>query len=147
MEVIDAFRQGHAVQGILDAMPYPQKKVAIALEFQLNERYGRVPCEYRRSFDQLLFALQNPTFGTTVYRSTGELLELALEFKDKNSTGDRVADLERHNCEVQNEDGYMSCACGSKRIVWDNRHMRSTDEGSTLFCVCRDCGSSWKKSA
>ena len=62
-------------------------------------------------------------------------------FTLKKSAPGRV---DAHLKRVKVEEGFMSCICGSKRIDWEDRHTRSADEGSTLFCKCTDCGNFWK---
>jgi len=49
--------------------------------------------------------------------------------------------------QVDEEHGYMTCSCGSKRIKWKAFHTRSADEGATLFCRCKDCGNKWRISS
>lgn len=42
------------------------------------------------------------------------------------------------------EDGFITCRCGSKKVKWTEKQMRSADEGSTVFLQCTSCGRKWK---
>lgn len=48
---------------------------------------------------------------------------------------------------LEEEEGFITCRCGSKKVKWMDKHTRSADEGSTVFLCCTQCGEQWKMSA
>lgn len=43
------------------------------------------------------------------------------------------------------EEGVNVCyKCGSKKTVSYSKQTRSADEGTTVFCMCVNCGNKWK---
>ena len=46
---------------------------------------------------------------------------------------------------VDEEGGMLRCrTCSNTDISWVSRQMRSADEPATIFCTCKNCGTSWK---
>lgn len=58
----------------------------------------------------------------------------------------------KHNRELLEEasklqlgDRWLRCRCGSTDVDFQQKQVRSADEGSTTFCICRVCGKQWKE--
>jgi DNA-directed RNA polymerase subunit M/transcription elongation factor TFIIS len=42
------------------------------------------------------------------------------------------------------EEGVNECKCGSKKTYSYTKQIRSSDEGTTVFCICVMCKNRWK---
>lgn len=138
------FRKVISSGAISASMQDPKTSIAKDLERQVFEASSGDPDEYARLLMQTMFALQHESFRE---EHKGAEFQEIMRFRDVDKSVDRVKKLEMQNEEDRKFEGYLTCSCGSKDIQWDNRQTRSTDEGYTLFCICRKCGNEWRKSA
>ena len=103
---------------------------------------------FSQSVLQVIFALSHEHFAfpqNCLYDSRQAFVFLMqFCYQETHDKNDRMMQVPARK---RAEEGYMTCRCGSKRIEWEDRHIRSADEGATLFCVCTDCGARWRISA
>jgi DNA-directed RNA polymerase subunit M/transcription elongation factor TFIIS len=121
---------------------------APALELELFELSAGDDWGYQQSLQQLLFSLSHEglSFPRNCHKDAKQALVYLLSFCD-SETRNRIDRATRIPARQKAEEGYMTCRCGSRRIEWEDRHIRSADEGATLFCACTDCGARWRISA
>lgn len=103
---------------------------------------------YQHNLQQIMYALSHDDmeFPRCCSDDTVQAFLHLTAFCD-NEIKSKIALATRVPTRQRAEEGYMTCRCGSKRIEWEDRHIRSADEGATLFCVCTDCGARWRISA
>ena len=50
---------------------------------------------------------------------------------------------QRHSITKMHKSSIYKCTCGSNNVITREAQTRSADEGSTVLCVCNNCGRSW----
>jgi len=73
--------------------------------------------------------------------------ELAPEIWDERDKRVKAYWDKRHgkSGEIERKDGILTCPkCKKKKTEYSERQVRSSDEPTTKFCYCWDCGYRWK---
>lgn len=100
------------------------------------------------------------TYKWVVFQVYGLLLKKEKEMKEllgdvkngkigwKSCTYDEVAfRIQEHDEYLvkpfEVEEGVEECSCGSKKVFSFGKQVKSSDEGTTTFCRCVDCGTVW----
>ena len=112
-------------------------------------------------FEKLIYSKYNATYYDTIYQLCGlvqqysvkECYELLNEERINWSLDMFKEDVEEERIELEfietpfeTSDSIMECRCGSKKVLTFSKQIRSSDEGTAVFCKCIKCGKKWVES-
>ncbi len=134
-----------ALQALLDGHVTEITGVALESALASHVHAGTDARLYQELLSQIFFAMSHPELdaASALVSDVTATLQNLLAFQDSEAQH-KVERATRTPVREKAEEGYMICRCGSKRIHWEDRHIRSADEGATLFCECTDCGARWR---
>lgn len=135
---------------ISNICPYLKPEVSLSLDKLLMQLDGT---ERLDKLQQLGYHLQNkPDMKPDVINSVFNMNDANLaKFCGMRSTSVKNKLLEEYHALVKQpfdelkSDGVMKCRqCGSKEVSWTTQQTRKADEGSTVFCECKNCLLRWR---
>lgn len=125
--------------------------IAKALERKIQRYWENA--DFRRLYTAkarcLLFNLQDPHNPTLLNKVREGLItpktlanltpqDMHPELWEEAMHNKMIRDVEQDPTETP--EGIVTCKkCGSRRVQWNLKQTRASDEGSTIFCVCVQC--------